>query len=284
MQTISYAQNNEDIILWRALKSVKNGFYIDVGANHPINDSITKLFYENGWRGINIEPVKDMFEKLKEDRPEDINLDCLIGSENKTITFYEIKEDSRLSTTDKRLAENYALENKFTVSESKIKMLSLNEVCFSYKVQKINFLKIDVEGGEGEVLKGFPFDVIKPWIIVVESTLPCSNELADTSWETILLKNNYDFVFFDGLSRYYLDKEMLNLKALFSYPAGIHDSFITHRQFVIEKQLRELNSEYLSIKTTLNNKINDMKNSLSWRLTSPIRMFDHILKKIYTNV
>jgi FkbM family methyltransferase len=284
MQTISYAQNNEDIILWRALKSIKNGFYIDVGANHPINDSITKLFYENGWRGINIEPVKDMFEKLKDDRPEDINLDCLIGSENKTINFYEIKEDSRLSTTDKHLAEKYALENNFTVSESKIEMLSLNKIYSIYKIQEIHFLKIDVEGGEGEVLKGFPFDFIKPWIIVVESTLPCSNKSADTSWEPILLNNNYDYVFFDGLSRYYLNKKFSNLKAFFLYPAGIHDSFITYKQFIIEKELRELNAEYLSTKKTLNNKIIDMQNSLSWRLTLPIRLLDRFFKKIFNNV
>ena len=56
MSIVSYSQNFEDVMLWRALKDVENGFYIDVGANHPAIDSVTKLFYENGWSGINIEP------------------------------------------------------------------------------------------------------------------------------------------------------------------------------------------------------------------------------------
>ena len=57
MTFISYAQNFEDVILWRAFKNLQNGFYVDVGANDPINDSVTQAFYEKGWRGINIEPI-----------------------------------------------------------------------------------------------------------------------------------------------------------------------------------------------------------------------------------
>lgn len=58
---ISFAQNGEDIRLLRAFIEQPTGFWVDVGANHPINDSVTKLFSLRGWRGINVEPVKNFF-------------------------------------------------------------------------------------------------------------------------------------------------------------------------------------------------------------------------------
>lgn len=69
MTFISYAQNLEDVILFRALKGVEQGFYIDAGAQDPEIDSVTKAFYERGWRGINIEPVERWFQDLVADRP-----------------------------------------------------------------------------------------------------------------------------------------------------------------------------------------------------------------------
>src|SRR5579863_744930 len=70
---VSYAQNGEDVLLGRAFGWQTDGFYIDVGANHPVNDSVTKAFYDRGWRGINIEPGR-VFEKLAAMRPRDVNL------------------------------------------------------------------------------------------------------------------------------------------------------------------------------------------------------------------
>lgn len=67
---VSYAQNCEDVILWRALRHVEHGFYIDAGANDPDMDSVTKAFYERGWRGINIEPIEEWHERLKAHRPQ----------------------------------------------------------------------------------------------------------------------------------------------------------------------------------------------------------------------
>ena len=73
MTFISYAQNYEDVMLWRALKHIDKGFYVDVGANDPIIDSVTAAFYERGWRGINIEPMRSYHEHLCAARPLDIN-------------------------------------------------------------------------------------------------------------------------------------------------------------------------------------------------------------------
>jgi hypothetical protein len=77
---ITYAQNFEDLMLWRALHDVKVGFYIDVGAADPDEDSVTRAFYDRGWRGINIEPTPEYFEALVAARPRDITLRCLAGA------------------------------------------------------------------------------------------------------------------------------------------------------------------------------------------------------------
>ena len=276
MQLLSYSQNNEDILLWRALKNVEKGFYIDVGANHPVDDSVTKLFYENGWSGINIEPVPEKLEELKKDRPRDINLGSLVGTRTGIVNFYEIPEDTRLSTTDEDTAKSHAAEFGYTVKVHKRTFERLADICRDNKAQKIHFLKIDVEGCEGEVIKSIDFDYVKPWIIVVESTLPCSDESADISWESALKNAGYEFVFFDGLSRYYVANQDTRLQKAFAYPAGIHDSFIT-------KKVHDINSlnQSLELKNKiLDSKVSDMSTSLSWKVTKPLRILHNIALKI----
>lgn len=76
---ISYAQNGEDILLWRALRDLPNGFYIDVGAEDPTQNSVTRAFYERGWHGINVEPVLAHCDKLCNERPRDLTLQVAIG-------------------------------------------------------------------------------------------------------------------------------------------------------------------------------------------------------------
>ena len=107
MSNISYAQNYEDVMLLRALGGVQHGFYIDVGAQDPVNDSVTKMFYERGWRGINIEPVSHWYERLVADRPHDINLQLAVSDAPGRMHLYEVV-DSGLSTTDPDFAERHA--------------------------------------------------------------------------------------------------------------------------------------------------------------------------------
>lgn len=71
MTFISYAQNFEDVRLWRALNSFECGFYIDVGATDPAHDSVTKAFYDHGWSGINVEPMQNYYDALRQQRPRD---------------------------------------------------------------------------------------------------------------------------------------------------------------------------------------------------------------------
>ncbi len=278
-QLVSYAQNNEDILLWRAFKHVEKGFYIDVGAKHPVDNSVTKLFYENGWSGINIEPVPEKLEELKKDRPRDINLGSLVGSNSGSILFYEIPDDTRLSTTDEETARRHAAEYGYNIKIHQMNFESLDSICRKNKTQTIHFLKIDVEGCEGEVIASMDFDYVKPWIIIITLTLPCSDECADALWEIKLKNAGYEFVFFDGLSRYYVLSQKLELKKHFSYPTGMHEPFITKKL----QDISELNQSLELKNRILDQKISDMSSSLSWKITKPFRKIDKFLKKIHAN-
>ena len=98
MRTISFAQNHEDILLDRVFHGRTDGFYIDVGACHPVCHSVTKLFYDRGWRGINIEPIPGMFDILARDRGRDVNLPIGLSNREEKLRFFEVPAGIGLST------------------------------------------------------------------------------------------------------------------------------------------------------------------------------------------
>jgi FkbM family methyltransferase len=238
MSFISYAQNFEDVMLWRALKHVDQGFYIDVGANDPDFDSVTKAFYERGWRGINVEPVPQWFERLEKARPRDINLQLALGAEPGEITLYEIP-DTGLSTAEKEFAERHEAERGYQSRELRVKMDTLASVCERFHLEPIHFLKIDVEGAEKAVFQGTDFGKIRPWIILVEATLPNSQEESYSDWEPLLLNAGYEYVYFDGLNRYYVAGEHENLKEGFRVPPNVFDNFVRSDRLESERRAQE---------------------------------------------
>ncbi|KJR46142.1 SAM-dependent methyltransferase [Desulfosporosinus sp. I2] len=224
MSIISYAQNFEDVMLWRALKHVEIGFYIDVGANDPDQDSVTKAFYDRGWRGINIEPVSQWFEKLVRERLRDINLQIAAGAKAGELLIYELP-DTGLSTFDRGIAERHEAERGYQKIERIVPVKTLTEICINLHTSPIHFLKIDVEGAEKQVLEGVDFSILRPWIVLVESTLPNSPIEDYETWEPILLTANYEYVYFDGLNRFYVAKEHLELRDSFMIPPNVFDGF-----------------------------------------------------------
>ena len=225
MSFISYAQNFEDVMLWRALKHIECGFYIDVGANDPEIDSVTKAFYDCGWRGINIEPVPQWFDRLHEKRLRDINLQLAAGAEKGELVIYELP-DTGLSTIEKTTAERHEAEHGYTKFERTVLVETLTSICQRFHVAPIHFLKIDVEGAEKEVLDGLDLSVIRPWIILVESTMPYTQIENYAQWDPIILAANYDYVYFDGLNRFYVAQEHEDLKAHFNAPPNVFDGFM----------------------------------------------------------
>ena len=183
---ISYSQCLEDLILFNVFYDVKNGFYIDIGANDPNIISVTKSFYIRGWYGINIEPLPDKYKDLVKYRKRDINLQIGAGKmkENKTLfllgpgsTFYN----------------NETMNNK----SIKIEVDTMSNICRKYtpKNETIQFCKIDVEGGEKDVLLGYDFENYRPKVFCIEATQPNTSIPCHDLWEDILLKNDYSFIY-----------------------------------------------------------------------------------------
>lgn len=201
---MSFAQDAEDLILFSFLDEIKNGFYVDVGANDPWKGSITKLFYDLGWNGINIEPLPDMYNALVEDRKRDINVNLGAGDKEGILDLF-VSEGC--STFD----NDNVLNTKEVIS---VKVKKLNDI-ISENIEitntEIHFCKIDVENFEKQVLLGLNLDKIRPWIFCIESTLPLTKIPTYKSWENILLDNNYYLLCSKGVNRYYADKSKKDL-------------------------------------------------------------------------
>ena len=225
MTLISFAQNQEDIMLWRALGHIRNGFYIDVGAADPVDLSVTRLFYDHGWHGINLEPQPAYFALLSAGRPHDINLQLAAGREAGSHIFYRI-DGTGLSTFDADIAARHRASG-WEVVEETIDALPLAEICRLHRPHgPIHFLKVDVEGAEGDVLAGADFRNFRPWIVVVEATLPLSQDQSYAGWEPMLTSQGYSFVWFDGLNRFYLADEMKDeLGKHFQVQPNVFDEF-----------------------------------------------------------
>ena len=292
-QLISYAQNFEDILLFRAFHHLQKGFYIDVGANDPIEDSVTKLLYDLGWQGINIEPKLDNYKSLVEARPNDINLNCAAGSQKGEIKFYS-NNIRGWSTTDAEVGERYVSQNLASIET--VEMKTLNDIIEEHFQSEIHFLKVDVEGAEEDVLKGLDLSKYRPWILVIESLDPITNDSVHHSWEPSLINNNYTFMLFDGLNRFYLSNEHLSLSEHFKSPVNVLDKFIPYSlhklmelneqhqirlhalQSLADTEAARANSEAAKVQL-LTTKLNDIYSSTSWKVTKPIRFARRISLK-----
>lgn len=228
MTFVSYAQNFEDVMLWRALKHIANGFYIDVGAQDPVVDSVSRGFYEIGWRGVHVEPTARYSTMLRQNRPDETVMQVALGSTVGEVKFYEFP-DTGLSTIDGSIAERHR-QDGFQSIETIVPVKCLADLLQDYENRDVHWLKIDVEGFEKEVLEGWNDSPTRPWIVVVESTVPRSQEENYLVWEPILLDKGYQFVYFDGLNRYYVSEKHNELSSAFSIPPNVFDDFVLSGQ------------------------------------------------------
>jgi FkbM family methyltransferase len=275
MTVTTYAQNFEDVILDRVFQGKQSGFYIDVGAAHPVVLSVTKHFYDMGWHGINIEPIPEMHKLLEEQRSRDINLNIAAGAEYEIRSFYEagIGEFSSFDEKYTDISQFYPDESK-NKKNYKVEIRTLADICTQFCNQTIDFLKIDVEGFEKEVLLGADFDRFRPVVVVVEATVPCSpinpnspEEFLETNkWETILTDKGYSRSYFDGRNCFYTRDEDKNNKSVFQIPVytgefvfpQLKPNLIYQYSKILPISIRQTNKNYLDISKKLDKKSTEL--------------------------
>jgi FkbM family methyltransferase len=165
----SYSQEGEDIILNRIFENKANGFYIDVGAHHPKRFSNTFFFYKKGWSGINIDAMPGSMKLFNFQRPRDINIEQAISEKEEVLTYYSFNEPalngfSKVISDSRNNQDNYHI-----ISSKKIKTSRLDSILNKYMTNNdIDFLSIDVEGLDFQVIRSLDLVKFQPKVILIE--------------------------------------------------------------------------------------------------------------------
>ena len=297
---VSYAQNGEDVVLWRALGSVSAGRYVEVGANHPRDDSATRAFYDRGWSGITVEPVPYFADLQRAERPRDHLVQAAITDSGTGEITLHVVPGTGLSTIIDAVSDRHA-DAGIDHVDLVVPTMRLDDVLAEsgWTDEEIHFMLIDVEGAEHEVLKSVDLRRWRPWVLVVESTAPNSTVTTHSNWEPELLACGYEFCLFDGLSRFYVAAEKSDLlRDALSYPACILDNYVALRHSIALRERQELldqNTHWRMIALThwadalsqgdgisrsatqeaelehARTQFLAIQKTLSWRLTRPLR-------------
>lgn len=202
-----FAQDREDKRLYSALGHIKNGRYVDVGAYEPEFNSVTKVFYDDGWSGVNVEPNPRAFAMLEAARPRDTNIQKVVTWKNGEQTFY--LTDNRGWSSLREDVAFAAAEAGMTPDEITVEATTLSDI---WPRGEVHFLKIDVEGAERDVIVSGDWDHHRPWIVLAEANFPQSRRTVyhHGEWEPYLLARGYVFKLDDTLNRWYVAEEQLD--------------------------------------------------------------------------
>ncbi len=217
---LSYAQNMEDMHLEQVFAGEPKGFYIDVGGGHPVADNVSFRSYLAGWHGLVIEPQAALHQLYGHIRPRDTALDVLVGREAGQAAFHAVDKLHGFSTMVETHAKGAASFGATYATETR-EVTTLAALGKAHAPAVIDWLKIDVEGAEIDVLAGNDWSRFRPRVVLIEAIAPGTMEPSHEGWEPILIGAHYRFAFFDGLNRWYVADEASALASRF--PAAYLD-------------------------------------------------------------
>lgn len=209
---------------------------------------MTKLFYDCGWRGVNIEPSPLRFPHLVAQRSRDVNLQVAISDKPGQIAFYD-QADGGLGTTVPEIAASHSDHGVPLSQRLLVETMTLTEVCDLYAPKEIHFLKVDVEGAEAAVLRSLDFTRYRPWILCIESHFPLrTDHQTFDQWHDYVADCGYRFVFTDTINRYYIAEEHKERSAAFAVPIDFYTHFRTEQYKVaLEERVRTLEEKLRAI-------------------------------------
>jgi FkbM family methyltransferase len=223
----SYAQNGEDVRVWRALRELPDVFYVEVGASHPFDHSLTAALSAEGWRGVLVEPEPAAAELLRAHRPRDVVVAAAASDAPGLLQW----------VNDGDRGEGRVVEDREGLA---VPVVRLADVLDGLDVQDVHFMSVDVEGHERRALLGLDLSRWRPWILCVEATAPLTRTRTHGTWEPLLLDAGYRFVAFDGLNRWYVSPEHTDLAEAVAEPFGVLDIMLDRwtRRDVVDLEAR----------------------------------------------
>ncbi len=203
---LCYSQNGEDLILNRFLENKEKGFFIDEGAHHPIRFSNTYFFYKKGWSGINIDAIPASMNNFNKIRPKDINIGKGVGIKNNQLTFYQFNE-SALKTFCKEEAFSKNKHGYKIIKSNLITVDTLENILDKYMPEntQIDFLNIDAEGKDEEVLISNNWEKYKPNFILIE--ILREEDIDDTSSSIKTFLKSKDYILINKIFDTYIFKK-----------------------------------------------------------------------------
>jgi len=252
---ISYAQNAEDVVLRRVFFDRPVGFYVDIGACDPVEDNVTKHFYDRGWSGVNVEPDCRLHTALAVARPRDCNICAAVGRDETAVTFYPTKTRGH-GTLESTLAADVEEAVPETVPQITLARIFAERV----PPAGVDFLKVDVEGWEFEVLSSADWSKIRPRVVLVEA-VDRRGQPSHARWEGILFDVGYRFGLFDGLNRFYCRPEDAKiLLPRMAAPGNVLDNWRFAREV---RGQSEVANSYQSELDRMSNKLAEQNGTLT---------------------
>jgi len=191
----------EDVFIGRLLKSINNGKYVDVGCYHPFKGSLTAKLYQKNWRGINIDVSKTSIDLFNIARKRDINLNCAISDFNEKTFYFQNGMINQQNSLQKSSDDQIKVD---------INCYTLNTVLENNDFHDFDYLNVDVEGTELNVIKGINFKKYKPKLITIENNELIPEEYFQSEIFKLLEQNNYVFVNKVGVTNFFLIKSLKN--------------------------------------------------------------------------
>ena len=213
-----YSFSGVDVVIGNIFRDKDRGLYIDVGCQHPIKNNNTYILNKKGWKGINIDLDKDNIDLFNISRPNDENINIAISNKISEVELFFYHKKSPINTIDKKTS-NY---QQAKVTEiKKVNTSTLDNVISKtkYKNSKFDFLSVDVEGHELQVLAGFDFNLYSPDVIVVE--------YLDLTLSKIEVKNqNIENIFKTDLYKFLISKKYILVNYIYADLIFVKKDFI----------------------------------------------------------
>jgi FkbM family methyltransferase len=305
---VSWSDHWEDVRLWRVLSRLNPGYYVDVGAMDPSAESVTKVAYERGWRGVHVEPNPYFADRLRRERPQDRVEEVAAGASSGQVSLNLVLdaagEQTGLSTLDGQVAERHRAAGS-RIETREVRILPLQDLMIGTPAedpQRFHFLKVDVEGSEAEVLRGSNLARFRPLMIVVEARAPRRDEDTYAESESILEEALYSLAADDGLNRWYVRSEDFDLAPLLApevnpltdgkprrwWEVAREHELVTRMDELdaaatksagdaetLREEVERLRGETADLRCTLD----AVYRSRSWRITGPMRAMQRAVKR-----